>query len=58
VIQALHKQTAPIVQVALIDLLVDLKETEAAPELQRVVSDGSADVGVRQRAQWALEKLQ
>jgi hypothetical protein len=58
VIQALRKQTAPIVQVALIDLLVDLRETEAAQELQRVVTDSSADVGVRQRAQWALEKLQ
>jgi hypothetical protein len=58
VIQALEKQTAPIVQVALIDLLVDLKETEAAPELARVASDNSTDVGVRQRAQWALERLQ
>lgn len=58
VIQALGKQTAPIVQVALIDLLVDLKETEAAPELQRVATDSSTDVGVRQRAQWALERLQ
>jgi putative zinc finger protein len=58
VIQALRKQTAPIVQVALIDLLVDLKETEAAPELQKVVTDSSADAGVRERAQWALERLQ
>jgi anti-sigma factor RsiW len=58
VIQALGKQTAPIVQVALIDLLVDLKEAEAAPELQKVVADNSVDIGVRQRAQWALERLQ
>ncbi len=58
-IQALRKQTtAPIVQVALIDLLVDLKEAEAAPELQRVAMDDATDVGVRQRAQWALERLQ
>jgi hypothetical protein len=58
VIQALGQQTAPIVQVALIDLLVDLKETEAAPELEKVASDNATDVGVRQRAQWALERLQ
>jgi hypothetical protein len=58
VMQLLPGQTAPIVQVALIDLLVDLKDKEAAPELRRVISDSSADVGVRQRAQWALEKLQ
>jgi putative zinc finger protein len=58
VMQSLRQQTAPIVQVALIDLLVDLKETEAAPELQRVATDSATDIGVRQRAQWALERLQ
>jgi hypothetical protein len=58
VMQSLRQQTAPIVQVALIDLLVELKETEAAPELQKVAADGAADVGVRQRAEWALERLQ
>jgi len=58
VMQSLPAQTAPIVQVALIDLLVDLKDADAAPELEKVASDGSADSGVRQRAQWALEKLQ
>jgi HEAT repeat protein len=58
VMQALPKQSAPIVQVALIDLLVDLKEREALKELERMASDTSLDAGVRQRAQWALEKLQ
>jgi hypothetical protein len=58
VMQLLPGQTAPIVQVALIDLLVDLKETEAALTLRKVASDSSTDVGVRQRAQWALERLQ
>ena len=58
VLQALPAQTDPIVQVALIDLLVDLKEKDAAQELQRVAVNGSTDSGVRQRAQWALEKLQ
>jgi len=58
VMRALPAQTDPIVQVALIDLLVDLKEKEAAPALERVAMDGSTDVGVRQRAQWALERLQ
>jgi hypothetical protein len=58
VMQSLAGQTDPIVQVALIDLLVDLKEAGAAQELRKVASDSSADVGVRQRAQWALEKLQ
>lgn len=58
VMQALPGQADPIVQVALIDLMVDLKERTAAPELQRVASDDSINSGVRQRAEWALEKLQ
>ncbi len=58
VMQALAGQTEPIVQVALIDLLVDLKEKDATEELQRVAVDHLADSGVRERARWALEKLQ
>jgi len=57
-LQSLSKQTTPIVQVALIDLLVDLKNPEAAPELRRLSGNETANEGVRQRAQWALERLQ
>ena len=58
VLQSLSKQTTPIVQVALIDLLVDLKDPEAAPELRRLSGNEKANEGVRQKAQWALERLQ
>jgi hypothetical protein len=58
VLQALPLQTEPIVQVALIDLVVELNDKDAAQELRRVVSSDSTDTGVRGRAQWALEKLQ
>jgi len=58
VVQALPKQTAPIVQVALIDFLAELKERNAAPELRRLVSDPEIDSGVRRRAEWALERMQ
>ena len=58
VVQAIRKQTAPLVQVALIDLLVDLKKKEAAPELRGLAGDQTLDAGVRERATWALEKLQ
>ncbi|MGH9648014.1 MAG: hypothetical protein ACRD4E_14485 [Bryobacteraceae bacterium] len=57
-LQSLSKQTTPIVQAALIDLLVDLKDPEAAPELRRLSGNETANEGVRQKAQWALEKLQ
>jgi len=58
VVQALPKETAPIVQVALIDFLAELKERNAAPELRRLVSDPDIDSGVRKRAEWALERMQ
>jgi hypothetical protein len=58
VMQALPRENAPIVQVALIDLLVDLKEKEALKELERMASDDSTDTSVRQHAKWALERLQ
>jgi hypothetical protein len=57
-IEALSHETEPIVQVALIDLLVDLKLKPAEQTLRRVASDASADAGVRERAHWALERIQ
>jgi HEAT repeat protein len=58
VLESLENQTAPIVQVAIIDLLVDLKEGKAGPELRKLAENASLDNGVRQRAQWALERLE
>ncbi|SRR5258706_2644967 len=58
VIQSIPRQTSPMVQVALIDLLVDLKDKQAAPELRKLATDSSTNDSVRQRAQWALERLQ
>ncbi|MEO5926771.1 MAG: HEAT repeat domain-containing protein [Bryobacteraceae bacterium] len=58
VMEALPKQNVPLVQVALIDLLVDFKDRQARPELRRLASDESVNDGVKQRALWALETLQ
>jgi HEAT repeats/Putative zinc-finger len=58
VLESLENQNAPIVQVAIIDLLVDLKEGKAGPELRKLAENASIDTGVRQRAQWALERLE
>jgi hypothetical protein len=58
ILQAIPRQNAPLVQIALIDLLVDLKKKEAAPELRALAADAAMHAGVRQRATWALEKLQ
>jgi HEAT repeat protein len=57
VIQSIGKQTSPLVQIALIDLLVDLKVTDASAELKRLTTETSVDSSVRERAKWALGKL-
>lgn len=48
----------PLVQLALIDLLVDIKERRAALPLKALLTERAVDGDVRQRAQWALERLQ
>lgn len=57
IVQSIRKQTSPLVQIALIELLVDLKVTDAAPELRKLESDDTIDSSVRERAKWALGKL-
>jgi hypothetical protein len=57
IVQSIRKQTEPLVQIALIDLIVDLRVTDAASELKRLSADDSINENVRNRAQWALGKL-
>jgi hypothetical protein len=56
--QSIAKQETPLVQIALIDLLVDLKDKDSSPELLKVANDEKLDASVRQHAKWALGKLQ
>lgn len=57
-VQAIPKQESPMVQVALIDALTELHDRQAVPALQSVSRDADINPEVRQRAQWALGKIQ
>ena len=57
-VQALPKQTSPLVQVALVDTLVDLKQTDAKPEIQTLLGSTELDPTVRDRFKQAVDKLQ
>ncbi|HWZ34132.1 MAG TPA: zf-HC2 domain-containing protein [Bryobacteraceae bacterium] len=57
-VQAIGKQDTALVQIALIDLLVDLKDKASAPELLKLSADEKVDPAVRQYAKSALGKLQ
>lgn len=54
---AVSVQDSPLVQVALIDLLVQLKDRDSATALRALAHNAEADEAVRQRASWAMERL-
>jgi HEAT repeat protein len=51
-------QESPLVQIALIDMLVQLNARNVAPDLERISKDLRMDEMVRQRAAWALHKME
>jgi hypothetical protein len=52
---ALPKQSSPLVQVAIIDALADLRERNAAPSLRQLLETPEVDENVRKRAAQALK---
>jgi hypothetical protein len=54
---SLPVQDSPLVQVALMDLLVQIRDRDAAPALRKIAADPGADETVRQRAAANLQKL-
>jgi hypothetical protein len=46
-----------LVQIAMIDLVVQLRATESVDALRKLANDQNLDAAVRQRAQWGLDQL-
>lgn len=57
VLSALPRESAPLVQVAMIELLTSVREPEAAPVFDRISRDEAADKSVREAARRALAVL-
>jgi hypothetical protein len=57
VVDALQEQQSPLVQVALIDQLVEWRDVDAAPRLEKLRQMPDVNPTVRQRADWAISKL-
>ena len=57
VVDALQEQQSPLVQVALIDQLVEWRDAEAAPRIQKLRQMPDVNPTVRRRADWAISKL-
>jgi hypothetical protein len=57
-IEAMTRQESPMVQIALIDLAVDLHEKESIGTLRELTQDQNLDPAVRDRAQKGLTELE
>ena len=55
---ALPLQDSPLVEIALIDVLVQANDKAAVPALQHVAQDAQADESVRQRAAAGIKRLE
>lgn len=56
-IETLPRQDSPLVQIAVIDLLVQLQERQSIDILKQLTRDQDINKVVRERAQWGLQKL-
>ncbi len=56
-VAALADARSPLVQIALIDLLVQLKEPASRDTLRQLADDDGTDTSVRGRASWGLQQL-
>ncbi len=57
VVDALQEQQSPLVQVALIDLMLEWRDPDAAQRLKTFVQTPNLNPAVKQRADWALSRL-
>ena len=57
-VQALGKQDSPLVQIAILDQIVDLREKTAASSVKFLLSRPDLNADVKQRAEWALRQIQ
>jgi HEAT repeat protein len=57
-VEAMTRQESPMVQIALIDLAVDLHEKESIDTLRELTQDQNLDPAVRDRAQKGLTELE
>ncbi len=56
-ITSLSNQTSPLVQVALIDLMVSLRERRAIDSLRTLIADEKINPDVRQRAEQGIQQI-
>ena len=56
-VASLSRQTSPLIQIGLIDLLVRVKEARALQAMRQLITDQTTDQSVRQHASQRIEEL-
>ncbi len=56
-LDSLQDKQSPLVQIALIDLLVDLHDRSAVPQFKKFQQDPKIDPTVRKRVDWGIQQL-
>lgn len=57
-VQALNKQTSPLVQISILDQIVEMRDKSAIPAIQTLISAAGTNPEVKEHAVWALGQLQ
>jgi len=57
VLRALEEQKSPLVQIALIDLVVEMQAKESVDTLRKLTRNTALHEAVRKRAEWGIERL-
>lgn len=56
-VESLRRQTSPLVQIALIDLLVKLREKQSLEMFHQLLQDDELNREVKQRVEWGIQQL-
>jgi len=57
-VQALNKQNSPLVEIAILDQLVEMREKSAKPAIATLINSSTVNPEVKQHGNWALGQLQ
>jgi len=57
IVSSLSRQTSPLVQVALVDLLVNMKERQAIESFKKLVQDEKLNPDVKQKMEQGIQEL-
>jgi len=57
-LDALPRQSSPLIQIALVDLMVERHEARAVESFRRLSGEKTTNQAVRQRIEWAIQQLQ